>query len=346
MKLSGHGPTKLFVAFLLAALILPMIPAVGNPQLTNAASPSPMPNLPAIAITPSDIEAVGLSNFALAWVGGFSTGWMTMGETAGDSIAATDIVDLTVRAPVDFEFVQVGWLQGYRRVFAIPNPLDPTYVRASIVSDVAEYEDAASADAALTLLMDGGTPRDTDGAEIGDRVEARLAMAGIGVNRMVVSFTRENLVGTIQIFSHSETFGLELAPALLLAETLDQRIEIALEDPEPGIADLVLHFAEPGSSPDFETYWRAGGEDYPNYGQLPEDFEAKSSSFADAESVYELQQSFPAPPGDFAPLRYIARLYHFPSESSASAWLNGMPAALAEEVASYPDTFEVELIED
>ncbi len=332
------------VTLVVATLVMPLLPAATEAHSIRAAADNAL-DLAAIAISPLDIEHEGNFGYGLASVGLESSGWQTLGDVVEESVAANKPGDVVSLSRLNFEFGQTGWKRQYRRVLARPDMADPTHVSFSITSEIAEYADAEGADAALTMLMDGGEEQEIGGDVIGDRTEIRHDVMPDAGAVVYVKFRTGNLIGGVRVITWGDTHKESPYLALELSRILLERIEEAIADPRPGLSDLLLSIESVSSPAEFETYWRFDGETFADYNGTPEDLEAASAAYDPAIAVYQKMYR-PVAAGAFVLPQLVVRVLRFSDESTASEWLEALPAHLAEDVANSGGELTLEPVDD
>jgi outer membrane protein assembly factor BamB len=347
MDTKGPLPRVVALLLVLATLIAPVFQSGVAGAPAAARSRDIALDLPAMTLTPSDLEQVGLPDFGMAYVDDHTSGWRTIGDVAYDSPAhqAGSHGNLTLDQ-INFQLPQTGWLRQYRRILALPDPADPSLVDMSVFSEVGEYADAEGADAALTLLTHGGEAEEFDGDPVGDRLEIRRDVLYRAGSRLTVSFRDGNLIGNVVVIRYATEEGAELAPALLLAHRLQERIAAGVAQPGPGLSGATLRLATLANPAEEEGYLRLDGETFPYFGESEDDLAASIAAFRDSIDVYEMFQLLEQSPGETVPTVFLNRLYRFPDEEAASAWLEALPPALAEDAANSGGTFAVEQLAD
>src|SRR5262249_19253018 len=141
--------------------------------------------------------------------------------------------DLTLDQ-INVKLPQTGWLRQYRRIVAIPDATDPSKVDMSVFSEVGEYADAKGADTALDLLTHGGQAEKATGDHVGDRLEIRRDVLYKVGSRLTLSFRDGKLIGNVVVIRYATEDGADLAPALLLAHRLQERMAAGVTHPGPG----------------------------------------------------------------------------------------------------------------
>jgi outer membrane protein assembly factor BamB len=340
-------PRVLALLLLLLALMAHLV-RVGAAGMPAAAKEGDAPlDLPAMTLTPADLEQAGLAGFGLAYVADHNSGWRTSGDVAYDSPAhqADGWGDLTLDQ-INVKLPRTGWLRQYRGILAIPDPADPSSVDRSVFSEVGEYADAAGADAALSLLTHGGEAEDAGGDSVGDRLEIRRDVLYRVGSRLTLTFRDGNLIGTIQIFRYATRDGAELGPALRLAHRLQERMAAGVAHPGPGLSGATLRLDTVASPPLEEQYLRLGGETFPHFGDSQADIAGRIATLRDSIDVYELSQTVEPNPGKQYGTELINRLYRFPDEAAVGSWLEALPQGLAEDAANSGGYLEVDRLTD
>ncbi len=346
MVASIRLPRLLVSVLVLVGLIAPMLqPGVASRPVA-AQSDEVALDLPAMTLTPADLDEAGLPGFGLAYVSDHTSGWRTIGDTAHDSpaVQADGLGHLTLDQ-LHYTLPQTGWLRHYRRILAIPDPLDSSSVDMSVFAEVAEFTDEEGADTALTLLTAGGHAETVPDDAVGDRLEIRRDVLYRVGSRLTIVFREGRLLGILHVTRYATEEPADLAPALRLAHRLQERIADGLAHPDSGLSGLILHLATVSSLPEEEHYLRYRGETYPFFGESAEEV-AASNAWSEMIDVFEIVQFVEPSPGETIETVYVNRLYRFPDEATAADWLQALPQGLAEDVANSDGTLQVEHITD
>jgi outer membrane protein assembly factor BamB len=346
MNFSVNRGRKLpLVLVLLSILTLLVVPGARAGATAATQDQNIPPDLAAMALTPADLEQAGLVGFGVASVDADSSGWRMLGDVAVDSIAGNYWLSLQTPEPINVGLAQAGWQRQYRRVLAQPDPLDPGNVNLSVRSEVGEYADADGADAALTLLMDGGSSESPGAQPIGDRLEVRTDLDPNVGARLVVAFREGNLIESVEIVRYASAEDPELEPALLLARQLQARIDSVITAQSPRLGDAALRLSTLAGPAEYEGYARRGGETFIWFGELAEDFAARDAALSDAVDVYQLEQQVAPASQEVVPPYFIDRLYRFADEAAARAFIDQTPQKLADDTANSGGEFSAVLVE-
>jgi outer membrane protein assembly factor BamB len=338
---------------LLVWLILAAITAPGLGTATRAADrPADAAlDLPAMVPTTDDLAAEGLEGFASVAVGGVtSSGWVSLGDAALDSVAGYSQHTQAAGGELVFRLDQSGWRRQYRLLLADPVPGDPSHISRSVALEVAEYADANGADAALTLLTTlggSGDAREVPGTvSVGDRSSVLRDTTRDYQPRLVLMFRVGRLLASITVVERQTKEDPELAPVEAVAHRFQQRIADKLADPKPGLSSLAVRLSTPVHPAEFDEYWKKDGKIIAGFGESAADLAARAASYGNATDVYGLQNNLlPAPDQTTSP--YVGnRLLGFPDEHTAAAWLADTPRSLADRAAGSNGTFGAEPIPD
>jgi outer membrane protein assembly factor BamB len=299
-------------------------------------------DLPAMTLTPADVDEAGLPGFGLAFVTQHTTGWRSLGDAAHDSPTqfADGLGELTLDQ-LHYSLAQTGWLRQYRRILARPDSHDPDLVETSIFSEVAEFADAEGADTALTLFTSGGEAEASPDDVVGDRMEIRRDVLFKVGSRLSIAFREGRLLGIVHVTRYATEEGAALGPALLLAHRFQERIAAGVAHPGPGLSNVLLRLATVASPPDEEHYLRLDGETFPYFGESDDSVASAAPAFRDSIDVYERVQLIEQSPGSTMATVYVNRLFRFPDEDAADAWLDALPQGLADDAANSDGTFQV-----
>jgi outer membrane protein assembly factor BamB len=346
MKTSKDAPSRLPRAI---ALFLVLV-AIVAPGFQTVVANTPVavqdggaaPDLPAMTLTPADLDQVGLTGFGTGWVNDDNPGWRTIGDAVADSPAANVVNGGLARIDqLNVDVSRAGWRRQYRQVMTHTNPAHPGSADVGVFSEVAEYADAAGADAALTLLM--GAQEGGGGPMVGDRLEVARDLYPDDGTRLVLMFRDGAMLGTVTVFQYwppDDDNDAMIGPAALeLALRLQERIDDGLAQPGSGLADVALRLATLATPAGFEAYRRVNGETLADGDESAADFADREAYYGDAGAVYELRHEFAPPPGHTVTPFYLDRLFGFADEAAAAAWMEKVPDYVAEDVAGSNGTF-------
>ena len=312
-------------------------------------------NLPAMVLTPADLDVAGFPGYGRFGDGTFVPFASFVAHTA-------EFRDLPA-AEVEATYEAAGWRRFYGSSLGLPSiPGDRASGAAQVAfSFVTEYADAAGAAAAFAAL-----------AEHGDRPQARIAaVAGTAVvgddsriestvgadsasgpdTELAILFRRGNLIGSVGFeacctaaslvgtaaYAPPDAWPIPGAAATVAeVETLATRLlakmeaTLAAADPGLSVAALRLDRATAPIVYASEGYRIRDGETSPFYGGFADDILALPAVFSSVEEVYEVEQLLEVGEGPAASNpHYLLRLMRFADEGAAAAFLDAFPAALA-----------------
>ena len=119
----------------------------------------------------------------------------------------------------------------------------------------------------------------------------------------------------------------EQAQVEVLAQRLLERIIEGREHPGPGLSNIVLRLGGAEVTTRTDEYGRLEGVTYPNVGESPDDFAARSGRYGDASDVYGVGQIVASGSGARTQeARSLVLLYQFASAADAAAWAAGAQA--------------------
>ena len=319
-------------------------------------------NLPAMVLTPADLEAAGFPGYGKFGDGNFVPFASFVATTAEfRGLPATE---------VEAAAQEAGWLRFYGSSMGVPNVPDTSECRASQVASsfVNEYVDAAGAQAAFAALNARG---DTAHARIeavagtdvvGDesRIESTFVTdpeCGLKAGLSIL-LRHDNLIGSVgfEVFGDAARLAATTAsaapaaapdfasvatvPALeTLAARLLAKMESTLAAGDPGLTVLALRMDRTTTPVVYERegYRILNGETPPFYGgsEAEDDILALPAVFANVEEVYEVEQLLQVgeEPADTNPY-YLLRLMRFADEEAASTFIDTFPSALADGAGS------------
>jgi hypothetical protein len=327
-------PRLLVLALVLAAMIGPGLGLDDAGRTAAARTAAPPLDLPAMVPTTDDLAAAGLDGFGSVVLGGVtSSGWVSLGDATFDSVAGFAEGSQHAGGQLVFDLDQTGWQRQYRFVLAKPADTDPSQVALAVMLEVAEYADADGADDALTLLTTTGgfrPAREVPGTlTVGDRSEIRRDFTEWGESRLVLMFRAGRLLPGVKVVEHRTFVEPELAPVEAVALRFQRLIENRLVDPEPGLSSLALRLSTSLHQTEFDKYGLRDGEITADYGESAENRAARAASYRDATEVYGVPHT-PLPDPDQTASPFSSdRLFRFPDEATAAAWLHALPSRLA-----------------
>lgn len=324
----------------------------------QVATPAPLfasgeADLAAMAVTPADLDAIGLPGF-----GRFGNGFFLPHER---SIAVdAGLLGLPEDEVRDW-YGRIGYRQAYGTELGLPSESsdDQSPPARGAFSRINEFADAAGAAEYLASRKTAVPAPDSEmtivaapfaigvGAAIVDESFLDPGSGGEFYNSYVV-FQSANLFISAGFFRPAaerapaaatpadgtpEPRAATLAELESLARRQVARIEAFRRDGAPDLPNLVLRVGE--SPPEVTAFYSEGyrlldGEIPPYYGGFEDDILADPAATAGAVAAYELEEKFqygdePAPGDPYL----LIRLYQFPEEDAASAFVAGRSEALA-----------------
>ena len=331
------------------------------PSGTAATAPDAAPadpgalNLPAMVLTPADLDAAGFPGYGKLGDGTF----VPLDTLVAYTATARGLPENEVRTT----YRDAGWQRFYGTHLGLPSvPWDRESRAAQIsYSFVTEYANAAGAASAFASLAEyGDSPPAriapvTGTAVVGDesRIEATFVVdSAFGLDtELAILFRRGNLIGSVGFevccpaasligtaaYAPPDVWPIPGAAATVAeVETLATRLlanmDGTLAAADPGLSVVALRL-DPATAPivyEYEGYRIRNGEAPPFYGRLVDDILALPALFADVAEVYEVEQLLEVgeEPADYNPY-YVLRLMRFANEGAASTFLDAFPAALA-----------------
>ncbi|MDP8899772.1 MAG: hypothetical protein M3N33_01185 [Actinomycetota bacterium] len=342
-------------SLLALALLLTLVPTLPRGAVAaDAGGYGGALNLPAMVLTPADLDAAGFPGYGKFGDGAFVPLDVLVAHTA----ESRGLSENEVRAI----YQDAGWRRFYGTHLGLPSvPGNPTSRATQIAfSFVTEYADAAGAAAAFDSL--GGH---------GDDAQARIAaVAGSTVvgdesriestavvdseagpdTELAILFRRGTLIGsvgfelccTVASLLGTAAYALPdawpipgsaatVAEVETLATRLLAKMEATLAAADPGLSGAALRLDRATAPIVYasEGYRIRDGETPPFYGGFADDILALPAVFAGVEEVYEVEQLLEVgeEPADYNPY-YVLRLMRFADDDAASAFLATYPAAL------------------
>ncbi len=329
-----NGRGLLLGLALVVALTFPL-----TAEATNQGGAADQPfDLPAMTLTPADIEAIGLTGYGRVGNGEFRSLDTYVGRRA-------DFLNLP-EAELLSAFEDAGWRQGYVANLGLPaepgNPeSDP---RNEAFSVVTEYDDPAGATAAYDLNRDyaGVTAGAVDvldpsrqfadaayltrvvvsaPADDGpyDQVDLTLRLGRVVASTGVIDFAPADLAtpdaARPEVIAQVEAMGARLL----------ERIEAAIAGGSPALSNRTLRLDGEQVPIAFATegYRRLNGDDPPYYNGYQDDFPGPGDAFSAVVAAYELNQGVQAAGDPY----YVVRLLVFAGAGEAAAHLDAVRAA-------------------
>jgi hypothetical protein len=352
--------TRLRVVSLLGALLLlaglaPAAAQEASPAAGIGAWVGQEPDLAAMPVTPADMEEFGFPGF-----GRFFNGFYASFDTFAQNDAGFFGKPLE-EARAFYE--GIGWSRFYGGGMGLPSvPGEDSPPARVVFANVLEVEDAAGADDYLTYISSAGPESDWSYEylktpfDIGDRsfiVNVTFSIPETGETGVELNlyFQLGNLVsnaGFGRIIPADagtpaatpvggEAVEVSAAATLAELEMLGRRhlekMEAAIAGGAPNLPSLLLRIGDDplaATTNYAEGYRLLNGEIRPYYAGFQDDILADPAATVGADAVYELEESFQlgeeeAPTDPY----FLTRLYRFPDEAAATAFMAGRPEALA-----------------
>jgi hypothetical protein len=312
-------------------------------------------NLPAMVLTPGDLEALGLPGF-----GKYGLGYFARLEGLAGGMA--DYLGKPAEDVLAF-YESVGWRRMYGSNMGVPS--DPNAPGSppsrSAITLIAEYADADGADAALSFGEDATDTTiweivvDDNALVIGDRarvVRSHLAAENGGpVHEFYVVFHLGNLVALAGFQSFEDALdgatpgagdASSVPPAGTLAELealgnrLQEKMATTLATGEPGLPAEILRLDRSADQIAFfgEGYRRYDGEVRRFYNEAESDLNAYPAVSTDPLAVHEAEQGVQSEPESSAADSFVSiRLYRYADDGAASDFLQWIPERMAADPA-------------
>ncbi len=321
------------MALLLLVVSLAQSLAVGaGSRILPVASPiaSPVPGAPALdlaamALTPSDLDELGLPGF-----GQQTSAFLTLEEQA-EQLATSASLGIDADA-IGSGLAEAGFQRRYQRQLGLPSRpgAPPSRLRTFVAPYVIEYASREGAAAGFALLEaeapDAGM-KDVSGTRVfGDRSEVtrfrQSSENGEPYRALDLTLQVDNLVAGVTVgeFNGREP---DLATVEALAERLLENVRLGQAGSGPGLSNLAQRLAGPDVETRSDEYGRIGGQTFPNYSETPDELADRNERYGDAVVVYGVGQSIPVGgPARTDDTRYFVSLYEFAGEPDAAGWLN------------------------
>ena len=306
---------------------------LAGPQ-ADRATEAPL-DLAALALTPDDLEAIGLAGFGLGGASYYASPHDYAPRVAGE----------LGRDPAEVGDALAGF--GWRRRYTVTldRPLAPGTDdnERGVTSSLTEFATAEGAAAGFAFLeaevapRPGGraAPRDLPLARpFGDQAElTRLdgAESGQRFQGLELTFRVGNLHGRVTLHEYA---GQEpdRATVDMLAEGLLTKLRGAPSLPAPGLSNVALRLRLGGAvATGGDFYLRLDGRTFPRFNEPAAVLAARAAAYAGAADVYRASARIQV--GDEASdddVRYATVLYRFANAEAASGWLRGAAEHLAQ----------------
>jgi hypothetical protein len=282
-------------------------------------------DLPAMTLTPDDLDDEGLEDYGLGY------GETTFPDQVVASTAAARDLDEDEVAEV---LEEAGFVRRYDSYLYLPEDEDDPNGPASrlVASYVLEFADEEGAETAFDFLEDESeseTAQDLDDAEeFGDQSEITAdrgedPASGDEYAQLDLTVRLGNLHAGVAIVDWSGEEP-DLADVEALGERLLERVESVLEEGAPGLGAQVLRLTGPALVLSADYYVVLDGAALPLSGQAPRDARARDRAAAEIDQTdgYRFWQQL-APGGDDQAddVWYLAELLRFEDEDAASNWI-------------------------
>jgi hypothetical protein len=314
-------------------------------------------DLAAMPVTPQDMTDLGLPGFGRFFNGYYAS----LDELAGDEARFIGKSVEETRAL----YGSIGFRRFYGTGMGVPSvPGDPASPpERGVIANVLELDDVPQLDDYVAFYGTAGpeTEMAVSVAEtpwsLGERgvIFSNSAVdpeRGERYEEFMVVFQFENLMGMAGFFRviPVDTATPEATPAvggasalLSPAATLEEleslstrlleRMQQVLDAGSPNLPSLLLRLGDDplvATANYTEGYRLLDGELIPSFNDFQDDILADPAAVTGADAIYELEESFmlgeePAPGDPFL----LNRLYHFPDDASAIAFMDSRPDALA-----------------
>src|SRR5215218_6790636 len=334
MGMHSHMHARWSVTAALLLLVVSLAPGLAlaahlrtSPLASPMASSAPVVrtlDLAAMALTPFDLDDVGLTGF-----GQQTSEFLTLEEQV-EQLAAAPSLDKDAEA-IRAGLSVAGFQRRYQRQLGLPSwpGSPPSRLRTFVAPYVIEYASIEGAAAGFALLETEASyagMKDVPGTGvIGDRSEITY-FRRVSDNRepyraLDLTFQVDNLVAGL---TGGEFGGREpdLATVEALGELLLGKVRRGQSGSRPGLNNLAQRLAGPDIETRSDEYGRLDGQTLPNYGETPDELADRAERYGDAVVVYGVGQSIArGSPARSDDTRYGGSLYQFASEQDAAGWL-------------------------
>ncbi len=301
--------------------------------------PSGRLDLPAMTLTPADLEEFGLAGF-----GRFGNGeFRAFDDYVTGRAEFLNVPEAEFRSSLE----DAGWQRGYVSNLGLSaDPGNPESPSIQIgFSVIYEYADAEGATTAYDLNRnyEGVTVGNVEVSEpsqsYGDasyatRLVASTPTEGEPVDQVDLVLRRGNIVASAGLIALWRGDDLATAAALpdnassvveKMAERLLERIDTVLAGDTPGLSNRTLRLSQAMTPIAFSTegYRRLNGDDPPYYNGYEDDFPGPDGRFGDVTTAYELNQGLQAEGDPY----YVVRLLVFPDANGAADYVADARAA-------------------
>jgi hypothetical protein len=302
------------LAFVVLAPVAQAQPA--TPDATPASASAPL-DVAAMALTPVDLETLGLAGYLVA-----DGRTQTLEDRAAEQAEDQDNL-----AEVTTFLTGLGWVRGYRARLAHPISDGEEDFDALISSGVTQFKDASGAQTAFDLNSDidvreGNATPVSDTTTVGDRSKVlHLGEVtlddGIARQALRLFFQHEALLADIVVFSMPDQ-PMETDDIQALATRLLERIEAVLAGSAPDLSVKVLRWQGVGlADPDLDNYLVLDGEAYEALGDTAEERADDTAQYQDATDRYVYEAALTDT------LFQSTTVVRFSSEDVAGDWVQG-----------------------
>ena len=324
--------------FLGLALVLSIVTPIAATAATQGAAADPPFDLPAMTLTPADIEALGMTGY----------GRVGNGEFRSLDTYATRRAEFLELPAADLQdaFEAAGWRQGYVANLGLPAELGnpdspPSHEAFSVVTEYAAAAGAADAydlnrdyagvTAGRVEVLDASRPF-ADASYLTRIVVADPADGG-PYDQVDLTFRLGRVVASTGViaFDPGDAATPDTAPPDVIArveamaDRLLERIEAAIARETPDLSNRTLRLDAEQVPIAFATegYRRLRSDDPPYYNGFQDDFPGPGDDFAAVVAAYELNQGIESPGDPY----YVVRLLVFAGEDEAGDHLAAVRTA-------------------
>jgi hypothetical protein len=298
---------------------------------SDTALQSDVLDLPAMTLTPSELDEAGYDDLGLSY-GGLKT----------LDVAAQDDAEIRggATADNDAEYARLlrdaGWQGAHESLFAAPNADDPNEFSRRIWSIVTQYADDEGAARAFAALSDGGdvtaftveelpwSDESADGSRVDDatlwRYDTTRQSTGAPFHALELHLRLGNLTAFLSLQEEGERQP-DVTAIRPLADALLHRVDAVKANSGPRLSASALRFALPSDVSSYDNYARLNGVEVRYYGESPAAAKRRVATYPDVPAIYVVYQYLPVgEPDESDDVTFRSYTYQFDSESAASAW--------------------------
>lgn len=286
-------------------------------------------DLPALVLTPDELEAAGLSGFGVS----FS---MLLPDAASYTEEMLDGSSAMAKIQFRFALQEAGFQRGYAYWLGAADA-DTGEMSRQVLVYLEEYGDPTRAASAYDAVRELLQPVAVADAQVTIGEPAIVTWMGVRpgestpVDGEGVGIDVEFRAGTLNAGVAIQDFGGN-SPAVddvaVLARLLAEKIDATSPSPTSNLSFQALRVSDAYVTSDH--YPRRGGEIVPEFAETAAGMEQRERIFGAARNVYQTRQYVARVDGDFdLAVRMQNWLLQFEDEPAAADYVSGLPAMLA-----------------